>query len=289
MAGLLWAYMGPQPAPELPVWEPFTWDNGFREIVTADSALQLVPMPGELHRPGAFRMDARELELAPARAATRSPPRHLKLKFEEFEHGFIYNRVREGGDEKDRELDRRPRRAVAERVLSRQPFRMARAGRRREHAERRVVLHAGAQGPRALRAEKRADLAAPIKDAQRALDRSHVINQDIIAWVGQGRIADRTKENLRSSDIGITMMRKRFFEDMDKVAKGEDPSGVIRDPATARMRRAARHDARNTMSRACRLPNTTTIRCCSERLDEFRHHYGQPPEVRRAFGEAMGI
>ncbi len=36
MAGLLWAYMGPQPAPELPVWEPFTWENGFREIVIAD-------------------------------------------------------------------------------------------------------------------------------------------------------------------------------------------------------------------------------------------------------------
>ena len=35
-AGLLWAYMGPQPVPELPVWEPFTWENGFREVVLAD-------------------------------------------------------------------------------------------------------------------------------------------------------------------------------------------------------------------------------------------------------------
>ena len=26
-----------------------------------------------------------------------------------------------------------------------------------------------------------------------------------------------------------------------------------------------------------------------QRLKEFRHHYGQPPEVRRAFAEAMGI
>jgi hypothetical protein len=25
------------------------------------------------------------------------------------------------------------------------------------------------------------------------------------------------------------------------------------------------------------------------RLREFRHHYGQPPEVRRAFAEAMGV
>ena len=26
-----------------------------------------------------------------------------------------------------------------------------------------------------------------------------------------------------------------------------------------------------------------------QRLKEFRHHYGQPPEVRKAFAEAMGV
>jgi hypothetical protein len=26
-----------------------------------------------------------------------------------------------------------------------------------------------------------------------------------------------------------------------------------------------------------------------QRLKEFRHHYGQPKEVRRAFAEAMGV
>lgn len=36
LAGFLWAYMGPQPAPELPVWEPFAFANGFREIVCAE-------------------------------------------------------------------------------------------------------------------------------------------------------------------------------------------------------------------------------------------------------------
>ncbi len=35
-AGLLFAYMGPQPVPELPIWEPFTWENGFREVVISD-------------------------------------------------------------------------------------------------------------------------------------------------------------------------------------------------------------------------------------------------------------
>jgi 5,5'-dehydrodivanillate O-demethylase len=35
-AGLIWAYMGPQPAPLAPNWEPFTWTNGFAQIVLAD-------------------------------------------------------------------------------------------------------------------------------------------------------------------------------------------------------------------------------------------------------------
>src|SRR5690606_12520160 len=37
-AGLLWAYMGPEPAPapELPDWEAFSWPNGFVQIVFAD-------------------------------------------------------------------------------------------------------------------------------------------------------------------------------------------------------------------------------------------------------------
>jgi 5,5'-dehydrodivanillate O-demethylase oxygenase subunit len=34
-AGLLWAYPGPEPAPLVPNWEPFTWANGFVQIVFA--------------------------------------------------------------------------------------------------------------------------------------------------------------------------------------------------------------------------------------------------------------
>ena len=35
-AGLLWAYMGPEPRPLVPSWEPFTWPNGFVQIVFAE-------------------------------------------------------------------------------------------------------------------------------------------------------------------------------------------------------------------------------------------------------------
>ena len=43
---------------------------------------------------------------------------------------------------------------------------------------------------------------------------SHVIHQDIVAWVGQGTIADRSREKLGASDRGITMLRRRFFAEL---------------------------------------------------------------------------
>jgi hypothetical protein len=56
------------------------------------------------------------------------------------------------------------------------------------------------------------------------------MNQDFVAWVGQGRIADRTREHLGESDRGVLLMRKKLFEQLDVVASGSDPIALIRDP-----------------------------------------------------------
>ena len=82
---------------------------------------------------------------ATARPA-RTRPKHLKLAFDEFEYGFTYQRAgRRDADENDPLLDDRPRLPVAERALHRQPLRVARADRRREHAQRRLALHAASR------------------------------------------------------------------------------------------------------------------------------------------------
>lgn len=47
----------------------------------------------------------------------------------------------------------------------------------------------------------------------------------------QGPISDRTREHLVASDVGIVRMRRMLREAMDAVERGEDPIGVIRDPA----------------------------------------------------------
>ena len=53
--------------------------------------------------------------------------------------------------------------------------------------------------------------------------------QDRVAQETQGIIADRTKENLATSDQGIIMLRKMIKGAIDAVARGEDPIGVFRD------------------------------------------------------------
>jgi 5,5'-dehydrodivanillate O-demethylase len=55
--------------------------------------------------------------------------------------------------------------------------------------------------------------------------------QDRVAQESQGVIADRTKEHLASSDQGIIMLRKMIRDSIDAVRAGKDPHGVIRDPA----------------------------------------------------------
>ena len=55
--------------------------------------------------------------------------------------------------------------------------------------------------------------------------------QDIMAWVTQGKIADRTRENLAASDQGVVAYRRMLMRELEKIERGEDPIGTIRDPA----------------------------------------------------------
>jgi 5,5'-dehydrodivanillate O-demethylase len=55
--------------------------------------------------------------------------------------------------------------------------------------------------------------------------------QDSMAWETQGPITDRTQEHLGAADRGIVMLRRLLKEQIDLVAKGGEPMGVVRDPA----------------------------------------------------------
>lgn len=129
---------------------------------------------------------------------------------------------------------------------------------------------------------------SPIRDERGRWITSHVINQDIVGWVGQGIIADRSKEHLSASDKGIGMLRRRFFQDLEAVARGDDPSALIRDPEVAKfvdLPSANAHYHAVSMTRAEWLAHPFI----GKRANGNPWAAGQPEAVRRDFLEAMGL
>jgi len=57
-----------------------------------------------------------------------------------------------------------------------------------------------------------------------------VQSQDYMVWETQGPITNRTREHLSFADKGIVLLRKVFRENIERVRRGEDPYGLIRDP-----------------------------------------------------------
>ena len=59
--------------------------------------------------------------------------------------------------------------------------------------------------------------------------------QDIVAWITQGAIADRSHENLGRSDKGVVLYRRMLRDGMAAVEAGQDPKNVFRDPSLERI------------------------------------------------------
>ena len=84
------------------------------------------------------------------------------------------------------------------------------------------------------------------------------------------------------------MMRQRFFAEIEAVNEGRDPKGIIRDPARAQSI-ALPDMGRETNTQGIALADFQKDPVLRQQLKGFRHLYGQPAEVRRAFEEAVGI
>ena len=69
----------------------------------------------------------------------------------------------------------------------------------------------------------------PYKDAQGEFIVDNVDGQDMMAWISQGTTADRTQENLGSTDKGVAMYRRILKREMKKVEQGLDPIAIVRD------------------------------------------------------------
>jgi 5,5'-dehydrodivanillate O-demethylase len=111
---------------------------------------------------------------------------------------------------------------------------------------------------------------------------SHIMNQDFIAWIGQGAIAERDKEFLGASDLGITMIRRRFLKDLETIAAGGDPKAIIRDPAVAQHVVLPVADREGNLDGQGRHVEPG-------RAQRFPFQAGMPDTVQQEFDRAMGL
>jgi 5,5'-dehydrodivanillate O-demethylase len=285
---MIWAYLGPtDQRPQLPDWEPFSWRNGFVQVVFADVPCNWFQCQENSIDPVHFEWAHSNSTIRRRGADLPYSPRHLKLAFEEFEYGFVYKRVREDTSENH------PLWTVGRVCLWPNAFFLG------DHFEWRVpvddentlsVTWAFTRVPKECEPYEQATIPSwngPTHDPRSGRwITSHVMNQDFAAWAGQGRIADRTRESLRLSDRGIVLLRKRFLGELERAKEGALLKGLIYE--SARNRRVALPVAmRKALVEG--LPRREMKRhpALGRLLEGYVFQAGQPPRVRRAFLEAI--
>ncbi len=288
LGGLLWAYMGPLPEPLLPDWEAFHWPNGYTQIVVSEVPCNWLQCQENSIDPVHFEWMHENWGQRLRGETGPYAPKHVKLDFEEFEFGFTYKRIKENTDASD------PLWTVGRVCLWPNGFFLG------EHFEWRVpiddentlsVTWKFTRVPHESEPYVQPSIPTwhgPLRHPDGRWINSHVMNQDFLAWVGQGTIADRTRENLAASDRGVALLRKRLFEEMDKVQRGLDPKGVLREPHPNRrieLPVADREGVLQGYSRAQILAHPR-LRLL---FTSYIFQAGQPDAVRDEFSAVMGL
>ena len=247
----MFAYLGPEPAAPAPLGL-FVWDGALRDIGRASSTAMLQIMENSVDPLHLEWLHGSQLHATTARAnpgrdgdgAPRRPEhyrkRHVRIGFDRFPYGIIKRRVLEGGSEDDDDWK------VGHPLVF--PL-MLRVGAEVQHRfQIRVpvddthTLHfwyscyRPAAGAAPVEPQERVPVYdVPWRDAAGNFIVDFIDGQDIMAWVTQGPIADRSREHLVSADRGIALYRRMLFEQIERVRSGGDPIGVIRDPEDNRI------------------------------------------------------
>jgi 5,5'-dehydrodivanillate O-demethylase len=251
LAGLVFAYMGPDPAPVLPRWDALTWDSAWRDmyycilpcnwVQCQENSLDPVHFEW-LHRYwGGWVMNKRlpEKEREIWNQQTLPRGRHqVKVAFDTFAYGIIKRRLMEGETESDEWW------RIGHPILFPNTLRVGEAHPTevgRVHAfQFRVpiddthTLHIVHRNflPKFGETYPKQDIipwevrATFWEDGRPKND--WVVGQDQSAWITQGPISDRSTESLGITDVGIIMFRKMIEEQIKVVEDGGDPINIHR-------------------------------------------------------------
>jgi 5,5'-dehydrodivanillate O-demethylase len=238
LGGLVFAYMGPQPAPLLPHWGLLVWDNCVRDIAITHLPCNWVQCQENscdsthnehLHDYGGnyFReiLDGRE----PTWKRTR---KHLKIGYDEYKYGIIKRRITEDRDENH------PRWRIGHSILfpnilwhnSTMQLRVPIDDENTLHIS--VYLWRAAPGTVAPRQDVVPSRIVQLLDENgRYNDLQRTFNQDYLAWSSQGPVAKRDLEKLGAGDTGVIKFRQLLIKQMNIVQDGGEPTmNIFRTP-----------------------------------------------------------
>ena len=244
LAGLLFAYLGPEPAPLLPRWDVLVREDG-RRWITVESVIEcnwLQAMENSVDPSHLYWLHRETAYLGREMRAYQE-----KHDFIRFEYGIVKRRTTPGKTPGDApHVDEHPLvfpttlRMVspAIRGSGRAPYRhnvQIRVPRDDTHTQVYRVNFIPSVTERSPQADDPPHEYRPLKTPEGEYDMDIVSAQDSMAWETQGAIADRTQEHLGVADRGIVIFRKLVKDQIEIVAKGGEPMGIIRDPARNRI------------------------------------------------------
>lgn len=233
---LVFAYMGPEPAPLLPRWDLLVRDDLDRMVEVTHLPCNWLQCMDNAADPMHFEYLHAVLGNYTLKKQGRAPAmteaRHIKIGFDVFEYGIMKRRLLEGEPEDTDDW------TTGHPLLF--PNILAIGGQRgnTQSLQIRVPIDDENTVQFAYRTKLRAPGAAPVPmqsvriepiDEQGRIIPDAIPQQDMLAWVAQGPIADRTGEHLTASDEGVILYRRMLIEQLDRVERGNDPMGVIRD------------------------------------------------------------
>jgi 5,5'-dehydrodivanillate O-demethylase len=262
LAGLLFAYMGPEPVPLLPRWDVLVREDGrrFGVIESVIDCNWLQAMENSVDPSHLYwlhgTLGSRNLPVGQERfnALGLQPEYEEKNEFFAFEYGIMKRRTTPSAKAgAPPEMEQHPLvfPSYLRLVPSLSSLRALAAWQTlsEEESQLRYVHDMDFRTPiddthtmeyrlcfvpskTRMRADEDPPFeVAPFKDADGNFRLDFIPAQDALAWESQGALTDRTREHIGLSDRGVVMLRKLIREQIEVVKRGEDPIGVVRDRA----------------------------------------------------------